>query len=403
VNFKNTLKTTVAVAALYAIAAPVAVVADDTLSSGNKNSLKISGQVSRAVSIMDDGISSKTAFTDGNWTNSRIRWVANGKVNADVSMGATIEMNIPKSNDDGAETLGTPNSEGASADAGAWGIRHQFIYASSKQMGKIYMGQTSVAADGSGEASFNGTGIFAGSDGSSYGTGVSVARKTVRAGSENTASGATVGGAIMNMDHNGRADVIRYDSPKFEGVQLKTSVIDDGTWDVAGSYNDKFDDLTVRFRAGFTNTNQDATKNFILTGSLAVKHDSGLWAAIAGGKTNYQLQDGAGLQDANDGKHTGLKDPHFYHLSVGYNTKMFNAGPTGFTFNYNQTNDGVMTVNHDDGEGEAISLQAMQTIKAVGAKIGLEYVNYSYEDKTATVDNDYHDIDVITLMTVFAF
>jgi len=52
VNIKTTLKTSVAAAALFAVAAPVATpasAADDTLSSGNKNSLKISGYIAKSI------------------------------------------------------------------------------------------------------------------------------------------------------------------------------------------------------------------------------------------------------------------------------------------------------------------------------------------------------------------
>jgi predicted regulator of Ras-like GTPase activity (Roadblock/LC7/MglB family) len=60
VNIKTTLKSSVAVAALFAVAAPVANAADDTLKSGTKNSLTISGQVVRAIYHADDGVSDKT-------------------------------------------------------------------------------------------------------------------------------------------------------------------------------------------------------------------------------------------------------------------------------------------------------------------------------------------------------
>ena len=105
-NIKTTLKSTVAVAALFAVAAPVA---NAEIKSGNKNSLTISGQVVRAIFHADDGMSSKTFQSGGNWTASRVRWIASGKVNENVTAGASIEMNIPISNNEGILRLVSPS------------------------------------------------------------------------------------------------------------------------------------------------------------------------------------------------------------------------------------------------------------------------------------------------------
>ncbi len=100
-NYKSTLKSSVAAAALFAIAAPVAPsvnAADDTLKSGNKNSLSISGQVVRALYYADDGKNSQFFHSDGGITSTRVRWVAKGTLDENVTMGATCELNSPLSN-----------------------------------------------------------------------------------------------------------------------------------------------------------------------------------------------------------------------------------------------------------------------------------------------------------------
>ena len=170
-KFKNALKSTVALTALFAVAVPATADAGNVTNGKSKNSLAVSGQVVKTISRLSDGVSEKTVFTDGDWTKSRVRWVASGKLSADVSAGATIEMDIPISQEAGNQKLGTLQADGANnstaTDTTAWTIRHQYMYANSKTYGKVYLGQTSGAADGSGEASFGGTGIFSGSDGSS--------------------------------------------------------------------------------------------------------------------------------------------------------------------------------------------------------------------------------------------
>jgi len=410
VNIKTTLKSTVAVAALFAVAAPVANAADDTLKSGNKNSLAISGQVVRAIFHADNGVSSKTFQGGGNWTSSRVRWVASGKLNENVTVGATIEMNIPLSQASGTERLGTQQADGAAqTDTTAWGIRQENVWAKHKKLGKLTMGNTSPAADATSEVTFSGVGIFAKSDGDSYGSGIFY--QNTSTASAPTTSSVSIGGSVSNLDHVSRTDVIRYDSPKFGGMTLGTSAISGGIWDVALRYSAKFGAVKVKAGAGYTNTNQTtASSNFIATGSVAILHDSGLTIALAGGKQNFSgpsskssngIVGGGAL--AVDTNFNGTEDPSFFYVGAGYNTKIFGVGGTNFLFKWNQTQDAVRIANNDDNEAESIGVAVQQNFSAIGASIGVEYMRYSYESKSNVTNNTFDDVDVIALMTVFAF
>ena len=410
-NIKTTLKSTVAVTALFAVAAPVANAADDTLKSGNKNSLTVSGQVVRAIYHADDGVSDKTFQSGGNWTASRVRWIASGKLNENVTAGASIEMNIPLSNND-THTLGSQQADGTdSAADSAWAIRHEYVWVKHKKFGKLSMGNTDPAANGASEADYSGTGIFAGSDGDSYGS--SILFQNTTTASAPVASTASVGAAISNFDHVSRTDVIRYDTPRFMGLQLKTSAIAGGMWDVSANYSGKFGPVKVKARAGYTDQSaRNASANFIASGSIALLHDSGLNVAFAGGKQNFAgpaSKSTSGLAGGNDDNlavdtnFNGTEDPSFLYASIGYKAKIFGVGGTNFNIKWNQTEDAVQLANHDDNEGESIGVAVVQEFSAIGAKIGLEYMNYSYESKTNTTDNTFDDVDVIALMTVFAF
>ena len=407
-NIKTTLKSSVAVAALFAVAAPVANAADDTLKSGNKNSLKISGQVVRAIFHADDGVSDKTFQSGGNWTASRVRWIAKGKLNENVSAGATIEMNIPISNSE-VHTLGTEQADGTdSGTDSAWAIRHQYVWVSHKKFGKISMGNTNAAANGTSESDLSGTGIFAGSDGDSYGS--SILYQNTATASAPTASTVTVGASLTNLDHSSRTDVIRYDSPKFMGFSIATSAMAGGMFDFAARYSSKFGPVKVKAAAGYTEQSaRNASANFIASGSVAVLHDSGLNASFAIGKQNFAgpASKSGGSQSlttlAVDTNFNGTEDPHFIYGSVGYKAKLFGVGGTNFNVKWNQSNDAVQLANHDDNEGESIGVAVVQEFKAIGAKIGVEYMNYSFDSKTNTANNTFDDVDVISLMTVFAF
>jgi hypothetical protein len=410
VNIKTVLKSSVAVAALFAVAAPAA---NADIKSGNKNSLKISGQVVRAIFHADDGVSEKTFQSGGNYTGSRVRWIASGKVNENVTAGATIEMNIPISNTSGSAVMGTEHADGAVQTDGTWATRHQYIWVKHKRFGKLSMGNTDPAANGVSEASYTGTGIFTTSDGDSYGSGILF--QNTSTASAPTTSTISVGASIHNLDGVSRTDVIRYDTPRFMGLQLKVGAMAGGNWDVSSNYAGKFGPLKVKARIGYTDTSAtSATSNFIANGSVAVLHDSGLLASFALGKENFagpqsksslgaSGSTGGGGTLAVDTNNNGTEDPHFLYFGIGYNAKMFSAGQTAFLFKWNQSEDMVRVANNDDNEGESVGFAVVQKFSSIGAQIGLEYMNYSYDSKTNTVDNTFDDVDVISLMTVFAF
>ena len=196
-------------------------------------------------------------------------------------------------------------------------------------------------------------------------------------------------------------------------MQLKTSAITGGAYDISANYSGKFGPVKVRARAGYTETSvTDASRNFIVSGSVSALHDSGLLATFAVGKENYagagskssdNHAQGGGADLSVDTNFNGTEDPHFVYFGVGYNAKIFGAGQTAFYFKWNQTEDAIRVANHDENEGESVGFAIVQKFSAIGAQIGLEYMNYSYESKSNTTDNTFDDIDVIALMTVFAF
>jgi hypothetical protein len=312
-----------------------------------------------------------------------------------------IEMNIPLSNPEASMTLGGPGADGtqSSVDA-AWSIRHTYVWSKHKRMGKISLGQTNGAANGKSEADFRGTGIFSGSDGDSYGHGISFKETS---GTNSSTSSVTIGEAITNLDGNSRDDVIRYDSPTLGGAGLALSMTGTGVGEVGLSYSGKFGSIKVKAGAGYTDFSANtASTNFGANGSISLKHDSGLSVTFAGGKLNYA---GAGSKTSTNA-HTitnGVEDPNFFHWGVGYDAKLFGVGGTSFAVMHNTSSDVTQDASHDDSEAQSLRFQVVQKFSAIGAQIGVEYSRYEFESKTNTTANTFDDVDVIALMTVFAF
>jgi hypothetical protein len=410
VTLKNTLKSSVAVAALFAIAAPVTSEAGN-ITNGKTAKLAISGQIVKTLSRIDDGSSDKAFLSDGAATSSRLRWVASSKLSDSVTVGGAIEMNVPHSNPAGSMTLGSPNADGVQNTTGtAWGMRHNYVYVSSKSMGKLMVGQTSTAADGMSEANLGGTGIFGTNDlGGGYGQSVSF----INTGdtSNPQASSVAVKNANDNLDHGSRDDTIRYDTPSFMGVKLKLGYRPTGDYDLGVTYNEKIDDISVRGRFGLSSSQATATINYTTTGSLAMKHDSGFNVAVAGG-VRQLVNNGApngknggdiSSLEAIDTNFDGNNNPQFMSFNIGYVAKMNASGPTAFEVKYNKSENMVQAANNDDNEGQSVVVAATQTFSSIGTTIGLAYAHHEYEAKSNATDNTYADVDAVSLMTVFKF
>ena len=397
-NIKTTLKSSVAAAALFAIAAPVAPsvnAADDTLKSGNKNSLTMSGFVARGLWYADDGISNSLFNSDGSTSTSRVRWVASGTMNENVTAGSMIELTLPRSNNQALLNLGTqaggPGEDGTeTVTNSSWGVRHTFVWVNHKRMGKISLGQTNSASNGRSETSFSGTNMVDLSSGSPFGDGIRFVDTTAGTGSP-TLSGVTVGQAYTNLDGRSRTDVLRYDTPRFAGLSLATSYIAGGDWDVGADYKVKKGALTIRVQAQYNNSNagQSVGDTTITESSMSMSagalHDSGLNGAVAFGQASL-----GGVGNAARGG-----DPSFRNMNIGYRAKIFAVGGTNFSFNWNHTEDN----GGGNSEGDALGITVAQIFSPIGANMALTYRNYSYDTSTNTFD----DIDIFGLQTIFNF
>jgi len=396
VNIKTVLKSSVAVAALFAIAAPAA---NAEIGNGNKNSLTISGNISRVLWHADDGHSSEVFLTGGGEnTSNRIRWVASGQLDDNVTVGATIELETPISNESQTATLHTTlvgvggNSGG---DQDAWDTKQEYIWVNHKTMGKLTLGYTSTASDGTAAPSLGRAG-GSGRDGKSVGAGL-IFIETSAAGVLSLSS-VSIGEAATQSD-GGVDDTLRYDTPSFGGLSAKFAVQSGGGWDTAFKYTGKFGAVVVDARIGYDNDEEtNATAPFLVFGGVAVLHDSGLSANVGGGKTSWKIK------DTNPGPVSRDNDPTFVNWGLGYTAKLTNFGATKFAFTYTKSEDGVTDDDDEDSKLVVMGVTASQSFDAVGLSMALSYRNYTFDSKTAAgLGNTFDDIDVVSLETIFKF
>ena len=380
VNIKTTLKTSVAAAALFAFAAPMATPTAEAgnVSSGKKNSLTMSGYVTRSLLYADDGDKSQLFILDGGTSESRIRWVAKGTLNENVTAGAMIELEIPLSNQQDTATLG--DNGDSSSDVSLWGIRHQFVWVSHKKMGKISLGQTNAANNGGAEASLSGTTNVDLSGLANFAEGVRFVETTN--GVNALSRSELVKSVSTSFDATSRTDVIRYDLPKFAGLNLAVSLNGGGGGEVGVKYSKKFGGIKLLVKGGYSGTSATSTSvASIVNVSGAVLHDSGLNASISYG--------------TRDQKAAGRKDPENFFVSVGYKAKIFGVGGTNINLMYNNTDD--LAAEGDDAK--TIGFTILQHFDPIGAYVALSYRNYEFNRPGKTFD----DVDAVFFTTLFNF
>ena len=368
-NIKTTLKTSVAAAALFAVAVPS--VEAGTVSNGNGNSVTLSGQVSKAIFYVDDGKDSRSAIGDNDNSGSRFRILGSGKVNEALSVGTALEVEFQ---DNALNNFTVDDTNANSTDSGANGDsgfgqsnftqRRMEAYFNHKQFGKLSIGQGPTASDGTAEVSLSGAGMAAGGGFLFNGDNVKI-RTSNQA---NNAFGAvTWGSRTTNLDGGSRSDRVRYDTPTFAGFQVSTSAISGGAGDVAVRYSGKFGGVAVKGAASYYNQSSLSTTfedQYVM--SVAAEHDSGL---------NVRGQYGEATK-----KGTNLDDIKIWSIGVGYDASLTSLGTTSFAASYTRNDN----VSANDDEATYYDFGVNQAISDVGTELYLGVTFLEFDDAGAT-------------------
>ncbi|MEX0694972.1 MAG: porin [Rhodospirillales bacterium] len=369
-NIKTTLKTSVAAAALFAVAVPVAEAG--TVSNGNGNSVTVSGQISKMWMHFDDGKSERSAVVDNDNSGSRFRILGSGKVNEAVSVGTALEVEFQ----DNASNNFTvaDGSANATDDAGdafgqtSFAQRRMEAFISHKQFGKLSIGQGPTASDGTAEVGLSGAYMAAGG-GVFFVVGDAHIRTANQA--DNVFGATTWGDQMTNLDGASRSDRVRYDTPTFAGFSIAASAISGGANDVAVRYKGKFGGVAVAGAASYLNTSATSTSvdnQWVV--SAAAKHDSGLNMRGHYGKAEKTS--------------TASNDTKAYNISGGYDASLTSMGTTAFAVGYTVTKD----LAANGSEAEMIDFGVVQHLKDAGTELYVGVQMMSFDDATATSYED---------------
>lgn len=336
---------------------------DKLVTSGeDRVKLSISGHVSRAINVVDDGKEAEAYFVDNDNSESRVNFVGTAKIDDDLTLGSRIELAISPNK---ASNVDQNNEETGDVFEQRW----TEISLDSKRFGKISLGRGFSATYGTGSADLSGTNVITTSTIADLSGGMFFRQK-----SDDSLTDIRVYHAFSDFNGLSRKNRLRYDTPKFYGAHLAVSLISDERYDAALYWGGKGYGFKASAAAGIADINEDDT-DYQYSGSFAILHEeTGLNLALSTGGKKRNDQDNA----------TNV------FVKAGWLANFFSVGKTAFSIDYT-TGEGLPA---EDDETESYAAAAVQRFDKYGTEVFAIYRLYELD---RSVNPRVHDIGVASL------
>ncbi len=350
---------------LGTVAIGVTGLAVDASAAEVTKTMKVSATVNRAVVFTDDGDNTYVKNVTNNTKGDRFRMVGEAK-SKDLTIGAKLEFGVYRTNNSNS----VDQQDNAGLDTGTIDDRNAFIYFSSKKYGKLSLGKLVTGSDGSAEVDLSGT-KTAYYNGNMPNSGMYFLQANEKGGDVAGATGPDnstnprIKTVMSSFDGLGRADGVRYDSPKFQGFQVSGGAYEGGDADIALKYSGKIAGTKVAATAAYWNSESTSTSDtdgYTLTASAL--HSSGLNATVSYAKADSDV--------------STRSDPDNLFVRLGYQLKVFGAGKTSMSISYQETNDKKTDQNQFTAYGVAV----VQKLDAYGTELYAALTNSDLERGT---------------------
>ncbi|MGI9508956.1 MAG: hypothetical protein ACR2QJ_06370 [Geminicoccaceae bacterium] len=356
-------------------ASPVEVPEKIVTSGSDKVKLAISGQINRAINLAGDGDDTKAYFVDNDTSNSRVRFEGTAAFDDDTTFGPTLEIALSPNN-----SFDVSQDNETSDDF--TDVRKAEAFLRNDNYGRLLFGKGSAAADDTSEYDLS---LVAGPI--MY-SGIADIVGGLQFTDGDDLSGVTVGDAFFNFDGN-RQDRIRYDTPLFgPGAQVSLSAGSDQRYDAALTWGGDYGDWSGVDIADFTTLGalsirdpDDDNVDWRLAGSFSTLHNP----------TGVSVTLSAGTDSLDGGD-----DPYNLYGKLGWDTKFFDVGPTGFGVDLTYTEN----VSGEGDDGTGLGLAAIQLIRDYGIELYAQFRTYDLDRDTGDSVDDIH---VGTVGTRFKF
>jgi len=333
----------------------------------------LSGQINQAMNIADDGKSTDLYFVDNDVSGSRFRLAANAPL-GQATMGAVLEVGVSGNN---SYEVSQDNQR---ADD-VFTVRHADMRIRDDGWGQFWFGRGSAASDGKAEYDLS----LVASSIMYSGVADPVGGLQFTDGSNLT--GIAVGDAFFNFD-GVRMNRVRYDSPMMGPLQASVSAGSDERWD-----------LGLTLGGNYGEWSGISVGDFVMLGAVAVADPSSNnvdYRLMGSGSvlhepTGLSFTVSAGKDDLKSGS-----DPYNLYFKLGYDTRLFSVGATGFGLDYTRNKH----VSGQGDEGESVGLAVLQTIDSYGIDLYGQFRRYSLD---RAVGPSFEDISVFTAGARWAF
>ncbi len=353
-------------------AAPPVVPAKMVRSGKKQVTLSVSGQVNRISYIADDGTLNSFFHSDNENSSTRWRFIGKAKINSEWSAALKIEQDIGQSNNSSVTSLGEDGEDDSVSDT-SFDNRQMNIYLDSKKLGRLWLGKTDTASNNIVQIDLSGTGVVQYSGRNDIGGDFKFRTK----GTLGAGDGPKIDAVDSQFDGLSRRNVIRYDSPKFAGLQLRASHAQGDLWDITGWYSANYKQAGLKVAAGLgywefgKNTN---TWNSGVGGSISVLHNSG-----------FNLTFAAATQEREANSAT-IDDPVTFYVKPGFQCSCISAGKTAISVGYGRTED----LAAQDDEYQSVHVAVVQNINAAALEL-FAFWEINILDRTG---EDFEDINI---------
>jgi len=182
------------------------------VTSGQKRvKLAISGQVNRAINLIDDSKNTDLYFVDSDASNTRVRFVGTAKTTDDLTLGSRLEI-AATSNESGDVSQNTEDS------GDFFNVRWADVTLASKKYGKLWLGKGDTASNNTAEVDLSKVDVVA------YASVADIAGGMLfrQSSGNHSLTNVKVSNAFQDQDGLSRQNRIRYDTPTFWGFSLRT-------------------------------------------------------------------------------------------------------------------------------------------------------------------------------------
>lgn len=252
------------------------------LAAGNAFAADVTayGQVNKLIMGVDNGAETNTAIVDNDASSTRFGFKAKKQLDNGLVVSGLLEL---QSESNSSSAVNMENDE-QNQEASGITERHSRIGIGSKY-GTFLIGKTSEATDGIAEMDLGGVSDVMYSDISVIGGAVKFVQKDGKA----LPTTRTISELYSNFD-GGRENLVRYDSPIFNGVSSSASITSGGDLALAAKYKGKMAErISLKAGLGYEKVESSTLISKQVTGSISAKDEvTGLAATFAMGTRSFE-------------------------------------------------------------------------------------------------------------------